>query len=365
MAKTLIADDAELLQETHPVRVLVVDDSAYMRFTLTKHLNEAPGFIVVGAARDGRDALDMIPKIKPDVVTLDIEMPRLDGLSTLREIMSACPMPVVMLSSLTTEGARETVQALTLGAVDFVSKPPAKANVAIVMNEVIAKVRAAATAKVMPPTTSRHVPQPAPVARVASKPTRALRRGDKVVVVGASTGGPRALNTVVAALAPRLEAAFLIVQHMPVGFTRSLAERLDHVSPLAIKEAEPGDALEVGRGLLAPGGFHLTVNDHDLIELNQNPTVHGVRPAIDVTLASVAARYKEASVSVVLTGMGRDGTNGSILIHEAGGRVIAEDEETCVVWGMPRSVAEAGVAQVIAKLPDVAREVEKAVKNEQ
>ena len=349
-------------QEARPVRVLVVDDSAYIRFTLTKYLNEASGFVVVGAARDGRDALDMIPKVKPDVVTLDVEMPRLDGLSTLREIMAVCPMPVVMLSSLTAEGARETVQALTLGAVDFVLKPPAKANVAMVMNEVIAKVRAAATAKVMPPIAPRQFHQPTPAVYVSSKPTRALRRGDKVVVVGASTGGPRALNTVVAALAPRLEAAFLIVQHMPVGFTRSLAERLDHISPLAIKEAEPGDAIEVGRGLLAPGGFHMMVNDHDRIELNQNPTVHGVRPAIDVTMASVAARYKEASVGVVLTGMGRDGTNGSVLIHAAGGRVIAEDEETCVVWGMPRSVAEAGVANTIAKLPDVAGEIEKAVK---
>lgn len=347
--------------EPRLIRVLVVDDSAYMRFTISKYLNEAPGLMVAGAAHDGREALNVIPQIQPDVITLDVEMPRLDGLSTLRQIMAHYPRPVVMLSSLTTDGARETVQALTLGAVDFIAKPSSKANIASVMDEVIAKVRAAAQARV--------APAPIPLTmedhngkNVPAKRARPMRAQDKVVVIGASTGGPRALNTVVPALSADLPATVLIVQHMPAGFTRSLAERLNNISALTIKEAEPGDVLEAGRALVAPGGFHMTVDWEGRIALNQNPTVHGVRPAIDVTMASVAGRYKGSTVGVVLTGMGRDGANGSTLIRQAGGKIVAEDESTCVVWGMPRSVAEAGAADVIAPLPDVAGAIERAVK---
>ncbi|MBI3762772.1 MAG: chemotaxis response regulator protein-glutamate methylesterase [Chloroflexi bacterium] len=347
-----------------PIRVLVVDDSAYMRFTLSKYLSEAPGLAVAGTARDGAEALELILKLQPDVVTLDVEMPHMDGLTALREIMTSCPLPVVMLSSLTTEGASETVQALTWGAVDFVAKPSAKANVAVIMEEVVGKVRAAAQARV-----SRVACRVSRVVTCHSSPvtrhsftTRALRSGDKVVVIGASTGGPRALYTVVPQLPKNLAAAVLIVQHMPVGFTRSLAERLNAVSPLAVKEAGPGDALEVGRALLAPGGFHMTVDADSRVALNQAPTVHGVRPAVDVTLTSVAQRLGARSVGVILTGMGRDGTDGAGLIHRAGGRVIAEDESTCVVWGMPRSVAEAGVADVIAPLAEIPAAIERMVK---
>jgi two-component system chemotaxis response regulator CheB len=344
------------------VRVLVVDDSAYMRFAISKALSESPGLEVIGAAPDGQEALRLIPQLRPDVVTLDVEMPRLDGLSALREIMARHPLPVVMLSSLTVEGARETVQALTLGAVDFVGKPTAKANIAAVMDEVSGKVRAAAGARV---TQLRPRATEAPGTRAAparpAKTTRPLRAGDKVVVIGSSTGGPRALQTVVSSLAADWPAAFFIVQHMPVGFTRSLAERLDSLSPLAIKEAEPGDAPEVGRALVAPGGFHMTLDGQGRVSLNQNPTMHGVRPAIDVTLSAVAQRYKSAAVAVVLTGMGRDGTQGASLVRAAGGRVIAEDESTCVVWGMPRSVMEAGVADDVTPLPEVAHLIGRAV----
>ncbi len=348
------------------IRVLVVDDSAYMRFTIGKFLGETPGLTVVGAARDGREALDLIPQLKPDVITLDVEMPRLDGLSTLREIMATQPRPVIMLSSLTTDGARETVQALTLGAVDFVAKPVAKANMRTVMDEVVAKVRAAARARVAPPSAAparpaRPFSAPAHHAN-GSKSTRRLTPQDKVVVIGSSTGGPRALNTVIPELAAGFPAAVLIVQHMPVGFTRSLADRLDQTAALRVKEAEPGDALEVGQILLAPGGFHMTLDAQDRIALNQNPTVHGVRPAIDVTMTSVAQRYRSATIGVVLTGMGRDGTNGALLIRGAGGRVIAEAESSCVVWGMPRSVVEAEAADVVVPLTEVGRALERLVK---
>lgn len=340
-----------------PVRILIVDDSAYMRFTIAKRLSETSGFQVVGSARDGVEALELIPKFNPDVVTLDVEMPRLDGLSTLREIMSTHPRPTIMVSSLTTEGARETVQALTWGAVDFVAKPSSKANIDAIMDDLVTKIQRAAKAKVYPISAQRR--QEKPVENTAPRKTRHYTKTDKVVVIGASTGGPRALSTVVPQIPGDLPATYLIIQHMPVGFTRSLAERLNNISNIEIREAAPGDSLEVGRALLAPGGFHMVLDQNNCISLNQNPPVHGVRPAIDVTMISVAQKFGASTIGVVLTGMGTDGTNGAALIHSSGGYVIAEDESTCVVWGMPRSVQEAGVADVIAPLHEVAGEIQK------
>lgn len=344
-----------------PVRVLVVDDSAFMRFTISKHLNETQGIQVVGTARDGVEALELIPRLKPDVVTLDVEMPRLDGLSTLKEIMTRFPLPVVMLSSLTAEGTVETVQALTIGAVDFIAKPEHKANMTSILEEVGAKIHRASKAKVWP-MKKMPVVEMAPAVVHADKKIRSLTPQDKIVVIGSSTGGPRALNTVVPRLPADLPAAFLIIQHMPVGFTRSLSERLNQSSPLQVKEAEPGDMLEVGRALLAPGGFHMILDHENRIALNQNPQVHGVRPAVDVTLISAAQKFGNRIVSVILTGMGNDGTNGAILVHSSGGWVIAEAEESCVVWGMPRSVFEAGAASQVVPLQEVPDAIIKAVR---
>ena len=332
------------------IKVMVVDDSAFMRFSITKHLNNTPNIQVIVTASDGKEALELLETYKPDVITLDIEMPRLDGLSTLKEIMAHYPCPVIMLSSLTKEGANETIRALTLGAVDFVAKPENKVNIAEVMNEVVAKIMKVVNAKVYTiPIGTRVKEQPS----LETKVTRPMTSNDKVLIIGSSTGGPRALNTLVPEL-EKIPAAVLIIQHMPVGFTHSLAERLDAVSKLKIKEAEPGDQLEVGKALLAPGGFHMVLNDDKRIELNQNPTVHGVRPAIDVTMFSVVQHYGKSIVGVILTGMGVDGTSGSTLIHSAGGYIFAEAESSCVVWGMPRSVAEAGVADTILPLPEIA-----------
>ncbi len=336
-----------------PIRVLVVDDSAFMRLTITRYLNDSPGIQVVGAARDGHEALDLIARLSPDVITLDVEMPRLDGLSTLRMIMTEYPRPVIMLSSLTSEGTLETIQALTLGAVDFIGKPTNKANIAAVLEEVAEKIRRCAYAHVHSPMGARPLPIPEPPAR-SGKPTRAMIMQDRIVVIGSSTGGPRALNSVIPLLSINLSAAVLVVQHMPAGFTRSLAERLDSVSPLKVKEAEPGDRPEVGKILVAPGGFHMTLDENGVVMLNQNAPVHGVRPAIDVTLASVVKHFGSAVIGVILTGMGNDGTNGCALVHNSGGYVIAEAESTCVVWGMPRSVVEAKVADEVAPLTEIA-----------
>ncbi len=347
-----------------PIRLLIVDDSAFVRFTLSRRLNEEPGLQVVGVARDGEEALALIPQLDPQVITLDVEMPRMDGLSTLRHIMAHYPRPVVMLSNLTSEGAQETIQALTWGAVDFIAKPAARANLEAILPEVVSKIRRAARARVQPGNFSR--PEVPPVSTPPQKAQpRPLRGSDKVVVIGASTGGPRALNTLLPLLPPDLPAAVLIVQHMPAGFTRSLAERLDLSSHLIVKEAAPGDRLEAGRALLAPGGFHMTVNGQGGIALNQNPPVHGVRPALDVTLASVVQRFGAATIGVVLTGMGNDGSQGAALIRHSGGRVIAEDQSSCVVWGMPRSVIEAGLADEVVPLPQMAEAIARAVRAEE
>ena len=342
-------DQNRSLESKKAIKVMVVDDSAFMRFTITKHLNLTPNIQVIATARDGKEALELLETFHPDVITLDVEMPRLDGLSTLKEIMATHPCPVIMLSSLTKEGASETIRALTLGAVDFVAKPENKVNISEVMEEVVAKIVRVGTSKVV----TFPIIKPREVVKVTNKSVRPMTDRDRVLIIGSSTGGPRALNTVVPEL-ENIPAAILIIQHMPVGFTHSLAERLDSVSKIKIKEAEPGDQLEVGKALLAPGGFHMVLDSDKRIALNQNPTVHGVRPAIDVTMFSIVQHFGKAVVGVILTGMGVDGTSGSTLIQSSGGYVFAEHESSCVVWGMPRSVTEAGVVDTILPLNEMA-----------
>jgi two-component system chemotaxis response regulator CheB len=334
---------------TDPVRVLIVDDSAFMRHTITKYLQTDSGIAVVGAAHDGLDALAKIPALKPDVVTLDVEMPRMDGLTALKRIMAECPTPVVMVSALTQQGATATIRALMRGAVDFVPKPSAGRDIRTIIEEVTRKVKTAAGVRPLAPT----VPEKAPSAPAAKLQPRPFHKGDPVVIIGASTGGPRALQQVLSDLPPDLPAAVAVVQHMPQGFTHSLAQRLDECSPLAVREAADGDRLTRRVVLLAPGDFHLRLNRRRVI-LDQGPPRHHVRPAADVTMESAAESHGSAVIGVVLTGMGSDGTEGATLVKEAGGKVIAEHESTSVVYGMPRSVVEAGLADQVVPLPDVA-----------
>lgn len=345
---------------SQPVKVLVVDDSAFVRYTLCQGLAEQPGIQVVGAARDGQEAIEMIPRLNPDVVTLDVEMPRLDGLSALKMIMADFPRPVVMLSSLTQEGAVETIQALTYGAVDFIPKPAQKSNIGNVMSEAAARIRKAASARVA--ARPREAAPVFPRGPQREKTLSTRRRDDPIVVIGSSTGGPRALVSVLSGLNREINASFVIVQHMPAGFTRSLAERLDGVCPLRVKEVQPGDTLVNGQVLMAAGGFHLTFEGGEVAALNQNPTVHGVRPSIDVTVNSLAQVWGSRMVSVTLTGMGSDGTHGAVLVHNSGGKVIAEDESSAVVWGMPRCVFEAGVADEVVPLERIPFAIDKAVR---
>lgn len=349
---------------SRPIRTLIVDDSAYLRFTLRKYLGADQDIEIVGTARNGLEALNQIERMDPDVVTLDVEMPVMDGLTTLSRIMTESPRPVVMLSSLTKEGASETVRALTLGAVDFVAKPSTKAQIESIMDEMVAKIKLAAGARIRRSRAQVSVSERIPAERFMSKePPASLEPWDPVVCIGTSTGGPRALNTVIPALSGQLSAAVVIVQHMPVGFTRSLAERLDNLSALHVKEAAEGDQLQSGMALLAPGGHHMEFTRNGVVKLSLRPTVHGVRPAVDITLASLAEHFGDRCVAVIMTGMGRDGTNGAALIHSSGGKVISEDQSTCVVWGMPRSIEEAHLSDEIVGLNDIAAAVETSVIN--
>ena len=343
------------------LRVMVVDDSAFMRFSIIQQLNEDPEIQVVGSASNGREALRLIPQFQPDVITLDVEMPHLDGLSTLREIMKEFPRPVIMVSSLTKEGASETIQALMLGAVDFIPKPGNSLEIRTAMAEIIAKIKLAAKAKVKR-STSKLLATPAP--QTSGQPEKTLHSYSKqapVILIGSSTGGPGALSEIIPALPATLPSPIVIVQHMPVGFTRSLSERLNSISPLKVKEAEPGDTLLVGQVLVAPGGFHMTLDENETVVLTQKPAVHGVRPAVDVTLNSLNRHFGKNMIGVILTGMGSDGALGMSILHSAGGYVIAEHESTCVVWGMPRSVVEAGAADAVVPRPKIAKAIESAI----
>jgi two-component system, chemotaxis family, protein-glutamate methylesterase/glutaminase len=283
-------------------------------------------------------------------------MPEMDGLATLERIMSECPTPVVMLSSLTDIGSDATIKALELGAVDFFLKhnlanPAGNTEGADTLrNKIImaSRIRLACQ-KIL-----RNTPQ---AEKPPKKALASLKPADRTVVIGTSTGGPKALYQVVPALPADLSAAVIIVQHMPPGFTGSLAHRLDQLSQLTVKEAAQGDVLHNGTAYVARGGYHLVIEPEGILALNQDPSVCGVRPSVDVTVMSAAQIFGDRLLSVILTGMGTDGTRGARQAKMRGGRVIAEDESTCVVWGMPRSVAEAGLADKIIPLPRIAQSV--------
>jgi two-component system chemotaxis response regulator CheB len=360
MAEGMVAQSG--MKPSSLVKVMIVDDSAFMRFTLAQQLGEHAEIMVVGTASNGREALKLIPKLEPDVITLDVEMPHMDGLTTLRHIMTEFPRPVIMFSSLTKEGAAETIQALMLGAVDFIAKPSNRVDTRAVMGEMTTKIMHASRAKVKCVSTHSLIRHTVTPTELPAKKLHGYQKNTPVVLIGSSTGGPGALSEIVPSLPANFPSPVLIVQHMPAGFTHSLSERLNSISQLNVKEAEPGDALMVGRVLLAPGGFHMTIDENEEIAINQKPAVHGVRPAVDVTLTSLIQRFGKNIVAVILTGMGSDGTHGASLLHSDGGYVIAEHESTCIVWGMPRSVVEAGAANAVLPRPQIVGAMEEAIR---
>ncbi|HOS94866.1 MAG TPA: chemotaxis response regulator protein-glutamate methylesterase, partial [Armatimonadota bacterium] len=341
---------------TRRTRVLVVDDSAFMRKMIAELLGAEPDVEVVGSARNGEEGVALTQSLRPDVVTLDIEMPVMDGLTALRTIMAKCATPVVMLSSLTADGGDITMRALRYGAADFVHKPSGaiSLDIAKVRDELVSKVRAAATVDVRRLAPSvlpvPAMPAAAPVSPEAPRRAPTAGPADRLVAIGTSTGGPRALQAVVPFLPADLPAGVLIVQHMPPKFTKSLADRLNADSQIEVREAQPGDTVTTGVALLAPGDYHMRVTADRRIELTQDPPLWGVRPAVDVMLDSAVRLFERRMLAVVMTGMGRDGRDGCVQVRQAGGRVVAEHEETCVVYGMPRAVVEAGVADEVLPL---------------
>ena len=339
------------------IRVLVVDDSSLMCKLLSNMLNADADIEVVATARDGRDALWKVLSFHPDVVTLDIEMPRVSGLDALEYIMAWRPTPVIVVSGLQEAGL--AVAALERGAVDFVAKPsgPISVDLYRVQEELLTKVRLAAAVDASR-LRSLALTRPVPF-RPECRPDAIC--GDRAVVIAASTGGPRALNVVLGSLPGDLPAAVLVVQHMPPGFTRSLAERLDRHSALQIKEAQDGDTVLPGHGYVAPGGFHMVVekrvSGQMVIRLLQSPPVLGLRPAANLTLEAVAQVYGAGSIGIILTGMGSDGADGLQAIKAARGIVIAQDQATSVIYGMPRAALESGCVDRVLPLEQIAAEV--------
>ena len=337
-------------------RVLVVDDSAFMRRVTSQIIDDSGEFVVCGTARNGMDALKQVHALDPDIVTLDVDMPELDGLSALGYIMSETPRAVVMLSAGTTNGGQEaTLRALELGAVDFVLKPSGaiSLDLPIVADRLLDALRAAAAA-----TRAGWRRLPRAVAEGAPTMLEPLSHATSAVVIAASTGGPRALAAVVPQLPRALPAAVLIVQHMPAGFTKSLAQRLDSISALRVDEAEEGAPVVHGRAYVAPGGLHMTVRDDGTgprIALDRTtPPLWGVRPAADYLFRSAASVFGASTVGVVLTGMGRDGAEGTRLIRAAGGRAVVQDRETATIFGMPQVAVQHAGADRVAPLGEIA-----------
>lgn len=355
---------------TRQVRVLVVDDSAFMRKILSDLLQTDPSLTVVGTARDGRDGVEKALELQPDVITLDVEMPRLDGYGALREIMARHPTPVVMVSSHTREGAEATIRALALGAVDFVAKPSGSIslNMHIVRDELVSKVKGASGATPrfrrvvadLPPVHRESKPQSISKSSVLSPdPVVSARR---LVVIGCSTGGPGALHQIIPRLPADLSAGLLVIQHMPAGFTRSLAQRLDDISAIRVKEAAEGDLIENGQVLVAPGGFHMLVEGNGRVRMNTDPPMHGVRPAVDKTLEAAVPIWGNRMIGVILTGMGYDGAKGMAALKKHGGKTIAEDASTCVVYGMPKVVVELGIADQVLPIQEISEAIVRLVR---
>lgn len=340
------------------IRVLVVDDSAFVRQAITRMLNAAPDIEVVGVAVDGDDGLQRARELSPDVVTLDVQMPRMGGLECLKRLMEENPLPVLLLSSHTREGAEVTLRGLDLGALDFVDKSSVRGtmNLLELAEELTAKIRALAGAR---PGGRRAGQAVVPGSLPSAPATRA-----EVVAIATSTGGPPALQAIIPRLPEGLRSAVLVVQHMPVGFTRSLAERLDQRSSLRVREAEDGELVVAGQVLIAPAGLHMQVRKRGAsvrIALDDEPRTSLHRPSADVLMASVARIYGARSLGVVLTGMGSDGVEGLRAIRAAGGRTLAESEETALIYGMPKAALEAGVVERSVPLDRIADEIVAAV----
>lgn len=347
---------------TGKITVLVVDDSAFMRKLITDFLSESNRITVVGTARNGKEAVAKVQELKPNVVTLDVEMPVMNGLEALKILMSDHPVPIVMLSSTTQENAKNTVLAMQLGAVDFIAKPSGAISLDLhqVKSELIHKVLMASKAniKVAKKLVARQVELPK---KQTNKSVPSVRTSvsslRKIVLIGTSTGGPRALQAVLTKLPSNFDAPILVVQHMPAGFTKSLAERLSTLCEIAVKEAEDGEVIQKGTAYIAPGGIHLTVKASGtslVIELSDSPPRNGHRPSVDEMLASASRLQNYQKVTVIMTGMGSDGAKGLIGLKSSGSTIaIAESEESSVVFGMPKAAIATRLVDEVVHLEKI------------
>jgi two-component system chemotaxis response regulator CheB len=399
-----------------PIRVLIVDDSAFVRKALSTMLQSEPDIEIVGLANNGKEAVEKVAELRPDIVTMDVEMPIMNGLEALRIIMEQNPTPVLMVSSITTEGAEATIDALSLGAVDFISKQSTLTIQQTMRDELVGKVKAITqsagvrsrlsrpsllgglgfrkASSTTPakaddsverlslqeriarrrqqsmdgggeasPQTAPPPPQPKQLHEVRLTGRKRPSPGHaKVVVLGVSTGGPLALHQVVPRLPKDFPVGMLIVQHMPAHFTKSLADRLNTLSHVTVREAQEGDVLEPGLVLIASGGFHLKIaKDQRTIHVTPEPAETLHRPSVDITAESVVDAFGGHAVGVIMTGMGRDGSAGLKKLNAKGGYVIAQDEESCVVYGMPKAVVDEGIADEIQSLEHLADAIAAAV----
>jgi two-component system chemotaxis response regulator CheB len=321
-----------------------------MQHIIADLLQTDPQIQIVGTARNGEEALQKIPALHPDVVTMDIEMPRMNGLVAVQRIMQTRPTPVIMISALTQHEATQTLQALELGAVDYVPKPSGQIslNMSAVKDELLQKIKTAATANL--PRTQTDSPSE------TKRHSAVFKTSEKIITIAASTGGPPAIKHVLGSL-PSETPPILLVQHMPKGVTALFAQTLNQTSKFAVKEAQEGDYLQENLALLAPGGYHMVVTKTGRVKLTQDAPVNYVRPAADVTMISAAEVFAEKTVGVVLTGMGADGANGIRAIKQRGGATIAQDEQSSVVFGMPKMALQTGCVDVVASLGEVAERI--------
>lgn len=345
------------------VKVLIVDDSAFMRNALSSMLSSDPEIQIIGKARDGIEAVELVEKLKPDIVTMDVEMPRMDGIAALRHIMEKNPVPVIMVSSLTTEGAKVTFDALDLGAVDFIPKNLSDLSVNIVkIKEVlIDKIKHIARKGIV----KRDIKTISAKALEAHKSMPVRTTGERrinLVSIGSSTGGPKALQEILPRLPKDFPTPIVIAQHMPANFTKPFSERLNQISQIHVKEAEEGEPLRNGIAYIAPGSGHMRVIRTRGIETNirissslSEDFIY--KPSVDALMLSVAEFFPGRALGIILTGMGNDGLKGLIALKKTGGRVFAQDEETSVVYGMPKAVVEAGIADKVLPLEDIAGEI--------
>ncbi len=339
------------------IKVLIVDDSAVVRKIFSEELSKYSDIQVVGVAPDPYVARDKIVALKPDVITLDIEMPRMDGLTFLRKLMKYYPLPTIIVSSLTPQGGKLTLEAMDIGAVDVVAKPGSAYSVGDMSAQLADKIRAASKARLIKKDETSEI-------AAAAEPIRALSQtSNKVIAIGSSTGGTEALKTILTKMPPN-SPGIVIVQHMPANFTTAFAARLNDLCQITVKEAEDNDSVTPGTALLAPGNYHMIFRRSGAryyVEVKTGPMVHHQRPAVDVLFKSTAKYAGANAIGVILTGMGADGAEGLLEMKNAGAGTIAQDEKTCVVFGMPKEAIKLGAADKVLPLQQIASEIIKMV----